>query len=97
MNTTEKSSDSSLKKMKVDLPPTLEIQFEAQGFGAQLQQTMKQLYRSDLLSDITLVVGEERIKAHKFILFAWSKKLQVHKQTVTLFECLTDPFSFSEH
>lgn len=56
----------------------LEVPFDARTFGEQLQQGMKDLFFSNHLSDITLIVGRDadRIPAHKFILYAWSPKFQ---------------------
>lgn len=37
---------------------------------------MRNLYENKLLSDIELLVGNERLTAHKFVLYAWSPKFQ---------------------
>jgi hypothetical protein len=57
----------------------LEVPFDARLFGEQLQHGMKDLFFTNHLSDVTLVVGREgdRIPAHKFVLYAWSPKFQV--------------------
>lgn len=55
----------------------IKIKFDAATFGGQLQNGFKTLYASELLSDVELAFGEDRFKAHKFVLFAWSAKFQL--------------------
>lgn len=73
----EKDSGADHRK-KAKLSPTdlVEIPFDPKGFGEQLQSGMKLLHESKLLSDIELVVAGERLTAHKFVLYAWSRKFQ---------------------
>ena len=65
-----------VKKTRNDGPQPLDIKFDAAAFGGQLQNGIKQLHNSELLSDLELLVGEERIRAHKFVLFAYSSRFQ---------------------
>lgn len=47
--------------------------FDAALFGQTVQKGFSKMYNDPLLSDITLLVGEERIPAHRMVLCAWSE------------------------
>lgn len=47
-------------------------EFDSGIFGATIQKGFAKLFKDDKLSDITLIVGDEKIPAHKLVLCAWS-------------------------
>jgi len=69
-----KPEHAVIKKPRGEIP--LDIKFDAATFGGQLQNGIKALYNSDFLSDIDLLFGEEKMRAHKFVLYAWSTRFQ---------------------
>ena len=65
-----------IKKPRNDLPRMFDTRFDAANFGGQLQNRIKTLYGSELLSDLQLLIGDEVLRVHKFVLFAWSERFQ---------------------
>lgn len=48
-------------------------EFDAALFGETVQTGFSKMYNDPLLSDITLLLGSERIPAHRMVLCAWSE------------------------
>lgn len=48
------------------------VEFNAVGFGNAVYKRLQTLSNKKYLSDITLVVGKDKIPAHKIVLCAWS-------------------------
>jgi hypothetical protein len=47
--------------------------FDAALYGETVQKGFAKMYSDPLLSDVTLVLGQEKISAHKMVLCAWSE------------------------
>jgi len=47
--------------------------FDAALFGQTVQKGFSKMYNDPLLSDITLLLGTDRIPAHRMVLCAWSE------------------------
>jgi len=66
----EKDVDDSTYKIKI---PHGKRPFNSRLFGSTVQKGFAQLWNDTLLSDLTLVLGDEKIPVHRLVLSVWSE------------------------
>jgi len=64
--------------------PKRKRDFDANTYGEMVRNGFSRLYQDDGLSDITLVVGKERIPSHKLVLSVWCDKFDISKDEIEI-------------
>jgi hypothetical protein len=67
----------------LDIDPTVKRPFNSALFGVIVKKGFSKLYNNRELSDVTLVLGDEKVPAHKTVLSVWSDTFRAMLDTTS--------------
>jgi len=84
---------AEIEEVVLRLPKT-HRPFNAGLYGEMVRQGFSKLWEDEYLSDITLKLGDETVKAHRIVLSVWSDKFDISKSELALEVDPTDTKNF---